>query len=172
MTCAAYVSRKEWRASSIALVIGLGLIDTTAVPFPMFGTGMRSGVDDRIRSSGTGIVVELPFGARDGLDTIGRFDHRALVHQTAHQQPSAGGAVARLPTKVKHEYAEQPTFAALMSWPIGELPENLASDLRTMGVRYVVVNTDVMTGDVGLVLRKRKLRLLMTDGARELYAVD
>jgi hypothetical protein len=103
---------------------------------------------------------------------MGHFDHRALIHQTVHGQPIAGGAVARLPAWVKRAYAEHSAFASLMSWPIGELPENLAADLRATGVRYLVVNRDALVGDVGVLLRHRGLRLLITDGARELYAVD
>jgi hypothetical protein len=58
-----------------------------------------------------------------------------------------------------------------MSWP-GELPQNLAIDLRASGVAYVVVNTDVVGPGIGDVLKERGLRLLITDGARELYAVE
>jgi hypothetical protein len=64
------------------------------------------------------------------------------------------------------------SFAALMSWPTRELPQSLALDLRAVGIRYVVVNTDEVGTAMGQVLKKRGLRLLMTDGARELYAVE
>jgi len=172
MLCAVQIARRGWQAPIIAALIAAGIIDTTALPFPMFRTDLSAVVDDRVRSSEPGIVVELPLGIRDGLDTIGRFDHRALIHQTLHSQPIAGGAVARLASSVKHAFTTNPAFVALMGSPLGELPDNLATDLRKAGVRYVVVNRDAMTGDAGASLKERGLRLLVTDGARELYAVD
>jgi hypothetical protein len=48
----------------------------------------------------------------------------------------------------------------------------MAIDLKRLGIRYVVVNTDEMDEEIGSVLKERGLRLLMTDGARELYGVD
>jgi hypothetical protein len=172
MLCAAHAAQRGWRSPLIAAVISLTMLDTTATPFPMLKTDLNGDADELIMSSPRGIVVELPFGIRDGLGTMGHFDHRALIHQTVHGQPIAGGAVARLPAWVKRAYAEHPAFASLMSWPIEELPENLAADLRATGVRYLLVNRDALVGDVGVLLRQRGLRLLITDGARELYAVD
>ena len=172
MLCAMYAGQRGWQGPRITTVIALIMLDTTAAPFPMFETDLNARADELVKSSRQGIVVELPLGVRDGLDTVGHFDHRALIHQTVHGQPIAGGAVARLPERVKRAYAEHPAFASLMSWPVGDLPENLAADLRATGVNYVVVNRDAMIGDVGALLRQRGLRLLMTDGARELYAVD
>ena len=138
----------------------------------MFSTDVLERVDERIRSSQPGIVLELPFGIRDGLGANGRFDHRALIHQTAHGQPIAGGAVARLPSAIRESYLRTPPFVALMSWPLGELPADLAIDLKRLGIRYVVVNTDEMERKSVRLLKERGLRLLMTDGARELYGVD
>jgi hypothetical protein len=169
--CAMQIAARGWRSPTTMMLIAVALLDTTALPYPMFGTRLASGVDERIRSSPSGIVLEVPFGVRDGFGTDGQFDHRALVHQTVHGRPIAGGAAARLPAAVRTAYATHPSFAALMSWP-GELPQNLAIDLRASGVAYVVVNTDVVGPGIGDVLKERGLRLLITDGARELYAVE
>ena len=170
--CALQVAARGWRAPQTMMLVAVALVDTMALPYPMFGTRLASGVDERIRSSPSGIVLEVPFGVRDGFGTDGQFDHRAFVHQFVHGQPIAGGAVARLPMAVRHAYVTNPSFASLMSWPSRELPQNLAIDLRTSGVGYVVVNTDVAGPGIGNVLKERGLRLLMTDGARDLYAVE
>ena len=172
LLCATQIAHRKWKAPFISVLIAVGLLDTTALPFPMFSTDVSRGVDERIRSSQPGIVLELPFGIRDGLGASGRFDHRALIHQPVHGQPIAGGAVARLPSAIRESYLRTPPFVALMSWPTGKLPADLAIDLKRLGIRYVVVNTDEMDEEIGSVLKERGLRLLMTDGARELYGVD
>jgi hypothetical protein len=113
---------------------------------------------------------------RDGFGEWGRFDHRALVHQMAHEQRLVGGFTARLQPSLTAAYRDQSAFKVLFDWSEGAqnrdyLPADLGARLRAAGVGYVVVEQDAFSS-MRPALELRGLRFMVSDGGRELYRVD
>jgi hypothetical protein len=169
------VSRWNWSARRIAALTALIVFEGLTAPSPLYRVPEYDAIDARLRSS-TGIIVELPTGTRDGFGEWGQFDQRALVHQTGHQRPLVGGAVSRVPPRVTAAYRESPAIRSLIELSSGEagvnsLPQDLGRLLAALGVRFVVVNTDVAGVPLREALSSRGVTFVMADGARELYRV-
>jgi hypothetical protein len=155
------------------------VVDYLATPLPTYEVPASS-VDSYLAAAPAGAVCELPVGVRDGFGEIGRFDHRALYHQTVHHHPIVGGFVARLPASVKANYLALPIVGALIEASAGRVigGERRAGDarqaclaLQSLDIRYVVVNADLTPVEAIDYLRAVvPLRLLAQDGPRILYA--
>jgi hypothetical protein len=153
--------------------------DYLAAPLPIYGV-TPSSVDSYLAAAPAGAVCELPVGVRDGFGEIGRFDHRALYHQTVHRHPIVGGFVARLPASLKTDYLALPIVGPLIEASAGQVisSKRRASDaqqacreLQRLGIRYVVVNADTAPAEVVDYLRAVvPLTLIAQDGSRTLYA--
>jgi hypothetical protein len=156
------------------------VVDYLAAPLVLYGVAPSS-VDQYLAAAQAGAVCELPVGVRDGFGEIGRFDHRALYHQTVHQHPIVGGFVARLPASVKADYLALPIVGPLVEASAGRAmsserrardAQQACSELQRLGIRYVVVNADATPVEAIEYLRAVvPLSLLAQDGPRVLYAV-
>ena len=169
--CAIAVSRLRFKTTAIAGLTALAVLDG-AVAIPMFMLPKADAIDRRLRDTGARVVVELPFGVRDGFGEIGHFDHRALVHQIAHERPIAGGFLARLPARIRDAQKNGQALGSLLRISVqgGDVPVDLAAQLLELGITHVVVNTDRMPTDVRELFAARGMRLVMVEGKRELYA--
>jgi hypothetical protein len=170
------VSSWNWTAPRVAALTAFLVMEGLAAPYPLYRLPAADAVDRILRASGAGIVVELPTGTRDGFGEWGRFDQRALVHQTLHGQPLVGGAVSRVPPRVIAGYRNTPAIAALFELSAGTiaadaLPSNLGASLAASGIRHVVVNTGEVPEALREPFRRRGLLFVVADGPRELYAV-
>ena len=171
------VARAGWRRAPVALLIGVALIDGLTTPFPVYTLRAPGAVERAIEDgSPAANVLELPLGLRDGFRSEGRFDERALAAQTAHGRPLVGGFVARLSPRITDAYRRRPVLAALLdrAAPRAEpaaLPADLAGALRSLGIWWVVLNTDADPGVTRSELEAAGLALAAADGPRELFAV-
>lgn len=162
-----------------ALVIAV-LVETLPSPVPLYSLPSLDAVDSELLSAtGTGAVAELPTGLRDGFGEVGRFDHRALVHQTMHQRPLVGGFVARLSGRVREEYLATPLLATLLSIsepaavPVS-LPSDASLQASELGIEYIVINRDTLFASERLsraAMEGAGFRFVRAAGARELYTV-
>ena len=59
-------------------------------------------------------VLELPFGIRDGLTSIGDFNAVSQFHQTFHGKPLIGGYLSRISEQRKGRYLRMPVRRALI----------------------------------------------------------
>ncbi len=169
--CAIAVARMGWKGVAIAGLVALAVADG-AVARPMYKLPGADSVDKAIAEGALHqAVVELPLGVRDGFGEEGRFDHRALVHQVAHERPLAGGFVARLPDRIRRNYNDTTALASLMRASVGptDLPADLSARLLELGISHLVVNADVMPAGTRDLLAARGFRLVLVDGTRELY---
>jgi hypothetical protein len=135
-------------------------------PVPLYELPRIDAIDRLLRDDPrAGVVAELPGGLRDGLGEIGRFDHRALVHQTYHGRPLLGGFVARLSPEILEKYQGDPALLALLD-PSVALPPAVVHT-----VPFVVLNTDLVPDPerVREDLTRAGYRWILTDGSRELY---
>ena len=60
-------------------------------------------------------VLELPYGVRDGLSSLGDFNAASQYHQTYHRKPIAGGYLSRVSAQRKSAYRRLPVRSALMA---------------------------------------------------------
>jgi hypothetical protein len=125
-----------------------------------------------------GSVLELPAGIRDGFQMIGWLDHRMLVHQMYHARPIVGGFVARMSPVVRAQYLATPLYTAAFADSDLVSPRNTplsALEASQQHVAFLVVNRDWLHRLPALsrpALEAGGFRYALTDGDRELYAVE
>jgi hypothetical protein len=61
-------------------------------------------------------VLELPFGIRDGLSSLGNFWAASEFYQTFHAKGLIGGYVSRIDERTKRVYQEEPVTRALFEF--------------------------------------------------------
>jgi hypothetical protein len=167
------IARWNWSTSRMAAVTTVIVLEGLTAPYPLYRLPPPDAIDARIGVS-TGIVVELPTGTRDGFGEWGRFDQRALAHQIGHARPLVGGAVSRVPPRVTAAYRGSAAIRSLIELSSGEaavdsLPRDLGRLLSSLGVRFVIVNTDVMGVPLREALASRGVTFVIAAGTRELY---
>jgi hypothetical protein len=97
---------------------------------------------------GTGAVLQVPFGLRDGFGETGTLDAETMWLQTIHQRPIAGGFIARLPRDAGDRYRQLPVLGSMLRLSGGEPltegeidADRLAEDrVPAQGFAYVLVN--------------------------------
>jgi hypothetical protein len=120
-----------------------------------------------------GAVIDVPFGIGDGL-TVGRGsqERRLLYHATIHGHPVVGGYIGRMPPGVAQAYESMPVVGNLLRLSGGEEP--IADDqAAALPFRYLVLDTATASNDLrDYVHSALDMDLLMSEGGRELYAVQ
>ncbi|MCX6538444.1 MAG: hypothetical protein NT151_05850 [Acidobacteria bacterium] len=98
----------------LAGVSALLLFELVPAPRPLYGA-IPSPVYDIIADDPRGVrVLELPFGVRDGLSSVGNFNASAQFHQTRHHKPLIGGYLSRVSTGRVDSIRRFPVLSALM----------------------------------------------------------
>jgi hypothetical protein len=99
------------------------------------------------------VVLDLPFGYRDGIHQYGRINERSLYYQTVHQRPIVGGYISRMPDKVVERYRsyafldEVATRIQFFPQPrecVHEGFEKVEAELAELKVGAVVVDTTML----------------------------
>jgi hypothetical protein len=142
----------------------------------------RPAIYQRLASQPPGIVLEIPLGVGDGFGVRGDLDHRTLFYQTMHRHPQMGGFVARLSSRIKTAYDNDPIIGPVLKLSEHSLtsvapplapPAPRAPCALTCDVRYVVINEATVSSELRSFIAKAfHLRLLEQTGARALYAVE
>jgi hypothetical protein len=165
------------------LVSAAVVLDFLAAPFPTFTLEVPQiyYVLRDARGGRNAAVCELPLGVRDGFGETGSFDERVLYYQTVHGHPLVGGFAARLPPRIRQEYLEMPVIGGLLRLSGGEPlsrvsiesdPDRATGELRQRSIGYVVLDRATAPPDlIHYVDSTLRLRLVATDGQRELYSV-
>jgi hypothetical protein len=95
-------------------------------------------------------VLELPFGVRDGLSSLGDFTARSQFHQTFHGKPLIGGALSRVSDRKKAFYQSWPFLHTLIALsepnaPARPIPPEVLTSgpdfLERTRLGYVVIET-------------------------------
>jgi hypothetical protein len=92
-------------------------------------------------------VLNLPFGVRDGLSSLGDFNASSQYYQTLHGKKLIGGYLSRVSERNKAFHRRQPVLSSLM-----RLSENLplTAAQRSRALRFA--RTFLRTADVGYVV--------------------
>lgn len=97
MAVQALRTRLTWPKSTALAINALLIGELLPAPRPLFTSALPS-FYHLVASDPRPIrVMNLPFGLRDGLSSVGDASAEYQYHQTAHEQPIVGGYVSRLP---------------------------------------------------------------------------
>jgi hypothetical protein len=170
MTLASFRDSKRYAAIAFTAILAITL-DYWPAPHPWTALN-PDGISERLKTEPPGIVLELPFGYRDGFGTRGVLNHRVLFDQTVHEHPLMGGFVARLSSRVKAAYETDPVIGGLLDLSSGT---SLSSDPGpchlTCEVRYVVIDEAAASAQVQDFARKAfSLTMITRSGSKTLYA--
>jgi len=172
--CRSLWARSTFMAGGLVAVLIVG--ESLAAPLAL--TALPSvGVYARVASDPTpAAVLTVPFGVRDGFGELGRVEPDAILQQTRHRHPIAGGFVARLPPSIPAWYEANEPFATLLRLSAGRgepsLPscEKSRSGLESANVGWVVVYADA-SEPLRQWLTTLPIETVETDGQRTLYRV-
>ena len=124
-------------------------------------------------------VLELPFGIRDGLSSIGDFSAASQFYQTAHGKPLVGGYLSRISEQRAAALRRRPVRSALIALSEKrELTERGAERARRAAdeflrhgrVGYVVIDTSRATPQLrDFAVSLFNLRKIESAGVLELY---
>jgi hypothetical protein len=124
-------------------------------------------------------VLELPFGLRDGTQSIGNFTARTQFYQTMHQKPIVGGYLSRVSRKRIRDTRRHKVLDALIRLSADrKLPVSAIDAMEREGARfveranlgYVVIDRSrASEALVEFAHRTFCLELLERDGPLELY---
>lgn len=124
-------------------------------------------------------VLQLPFGLRDGVSSVGNFSARYLYYQTLHGKKLIGGYLSRISKRRVGEMRSQPTLDALLTMSEGgTLTPEHAARFRVRGpafiaqskIGYVVVHHAYTPQPLAeLVTDAWGLKEIAREGAQVLY---
>jgi hypothetical protein len=124
-------------------------------------------------------VLELPFGIRDGLSSMGNFTAASQFYQTFHGKPLLGGYLSRVPQDTKDFYRSKPMLRALIAFSERRTPRpevyaraRAAADdfLDDAKVGYVVLDTGRATPELRtFAIETLGLTRIARNGTLELY---
>jgi hypothetical protein len=124
-------------------------------------------------------VLELPFGLRDGLSSLGNFSAASQLYQTAHGKDLIGGYLSRVSERRKNFYLRDPFFRALIvlseGRSIADADRSAARRaarffLRRARLGYVVIHRSRTTPELrDFAINVLRLRHVATVDDQELY---
>lgn len=118
-------TRSHWAR---ALFIAALAIDYSALPVPLWSTALSPAYHRLAQVRGSALL-EIPFGARDGMYQVGRTLGNETFAQTEHHLPLVGGVVSRLPSRTWRALLAAPVIGTLAS-PTAPTAEVFARDGR------------------------------------------
>jgi hypothetical protein len=102
-------------------------------------------------------VLDLPFGIRDGLTTVGNFDPASQYYQTMHHKEIIGGYLSRVSQSDRDEYLAIPMIRALTALSehrqLSPLEESAAREsakafVAESRIGYVVIDNRTASPDL------------------------
>lgn len=168
-----------------ALLAGTGAVlafELIAAPRPLYPADVPHIYDVVAADARPVSLMELPFGVRDGLWSIGDFTPASQFYQTRHGKPILGGYISRVAPRTRDIYTASPLMRALMTLGAGgtlsdedrqAATDSAAETSRTVNLGYVVIDRQ-RTPDAlrNFAIDALCLRTVATEGRYELLRVD
>lgn len=98
--------------AGVAAVLGFELL---AAPRPLYSAAPPAIYDIIARDARPDRVLEVPFGVRDGLSSLGDFSAASLVFQAHHGKDLVGGYLSRVSASQKALYLQHPVTSVLLA---------------------------------------------------------
>jgi hypothetical protein len=173
----ARIAKPRLSLVALCLVTIAGLAESLAMPLPLVQLPDAGVYDAIARDRSNGTVLSIPFGVRDGFSNAGQLEHDALLAQTRHHHPIAGGFLARVPERVSTWYQSREPYSTLLRlshggsadwWPSCE---SMVDGLSAASVSYVVLYRDDATPALRAFVDAMPLTQTSADNARTLFRV-
>ena len=116
---------RRWpaRRRAALAIVGVALaIELWPAPRAMFAADVPGAFRVVARDRRPLRVLELPFGIRDGLSSLGNFGAFSQFYQTFHAKDLVGGYVSRIDERTKRAYREEPVTRALIEFGDERVP--------------------------------------------------
>jgi hypothetical protein len=168
-----------------ALLIGAGLLlaaELLPAPLTLYSAEIPPLYQRVAAAPSTVTLLEIPYGVRDGVSSVGNFSARTQFFQTAHGKTVMGGYLSRIPRRRVEELQMDPVARALAI--LSEKDRLLPADetamldaapdfLRNNHIGFVVIDRDrTDTAFEALVIKAFRLRHLETNGSLSLFATE
>jgi hypothetical protein len=160
LACALVALARRWphRRPAMLMTVGVALaIELLPIPRTLYSAAVPRIYDIIAADPRPVRVLELPYGVRDGLSSLGDFNAATQFHQTYHGKPVAGGYLSRVSTQRKSSYRRLPVRHALMTLSehaplsteqIERARKASASFLENGRIGYVVMDSRRMTAEL------------------------
>lgn len=172
-----YPHRRRMILAVAALLLGFELLPA---PRPLHSARVPSIYRHVAAAPADTTLLELPYGIRDGMSSIGDFSARTQFYQTAHGKPIMGGLLSRVSKRRVDELRADPVRHALARLSEGRelrYEEELAllnggpAFVRNRNIGFVVIDHDKTPAEYrGLVIKAFRLQHVESDGPLALYA--
>ncbi len=180
LALAALANRDPRRRPLILAATGLALaFELLPAPRPLYSAEIPEAYRIIAADPRPVRVLNLPFGVRDGLSSLGNFNASAQYYQTAHGKRLIGGYLSRVSERNKTFMRRQPVLDALMRLsegaPLSEGQRARALRwsqrfLDTADVGYVVMDERLVTPELkALAVELFRLELVQSGGGFALY---
>lgn len=108
------IQRHERRARVVLTAVGVVLaFELLPLPRPMYSAAIPSIFKRVAAAPDDAVVLNLPFGIRDGTFSIGDFSAQTEFFQTAHGKTLMGGYLSRVSERRRRELRAEPVLDAL-----------------------------------------------------------
>ena len=150
------IRRQALRRSVVGILAGLVLFEHLSVPLPLSDFRVPDVYAAIAEEPGDFSVLEFPLAWRNGFRVTGTQDPVIMFeqfYQTVHQKRLLGGNTSRNPEYKFQYFTEAPVISTIIALENGyeveretwDMDRQLAPEvLRLLGVRYVVVHTEVV----------------------------
>lgn len=162
-------------------LVGALVLELLPVPRPLYAASVPAIFPTIAADPRDVTVLEMPFGVRDGLSSLGNFGPGSLLYQTVHRKRILGGYLSRVDERTKAAYEQHPVAAVLLAYSDERQPSADAlarataavpAFLREGGLGYVVIDRDrVPAGAQRWLTGTWPVQKVGEDGALDLYAV-
>lgn len=88
-------------------------------------------------------VLDLPFGIRDGLTTVGNFDPANQYYQTLHHKTIIGGYLSRVPQSDRDEYLAIPMIKVITALSENRAPAAVDLEKARASVRQFLARSRI-----------------------------
>jgi len=147
IVCAALVALGQrfpaFRRRILTTAAVLLAIELVPVPRPLFSAAVPDVYRIIAADPRPVRVLELPFGIRDGLSSLGNFSAASQFYQTHHRKQLLGGYLSRVPGDTKEYYRALPFMRALIVYSERRTPTAVQLDRARRAVDAFVSNSNL-----------------------------
>ena len=108
------MERRRWAFCVIGIAAAM-VFELTPAPRPLYSAAVPPIYDVVAADPRPVRLLELPFGIRDGLSSIGDFTAASQFHQTMHGKALVGGYLSRVSQRRRDFYLADPFYSALLT---------------------------------------------------------
>ena len=175
-----WITKQSGRPRLVMMATALFLVvELCPTPRPLYSAHIP-GVYGRIAADPRPVrIIELPFGIRDGVSSVGNYSARSQYFQTLHGKRLVGGYLSRVSKRSVDEVRNQPTLEALLTLSEGRvltvadvarIKERAPRFLSRSNLGYVVIDHQRASQTlISFVVDAWQLEELERDGDTRLY---